>query len=175
MMEIYYETTISFNCIEFLPYVLFLVISLIFIGKLKKLYDLYIKRFFKFNFFVLFFIFIIYNLASTASLYSKMQYIAKIKQAKLKNQQKKKEQVEHRAFQCQECFLNIITIKRNHIFLQIGNITIRLFLMEVMLKSIISKITAIIISPSYLQKMIEDLHPKGSSTHLSFDLSYYLL
>ena len=79
MMEIYYETTISFNCIEFLPYVLFLVISLIFIGKLKKLYDLYIKRFFKFNFFVLFFIFIIYNLASTASLYSKMQYIAKIK------------------------------------------------------------------------------------------------
>ncbi|WP_152968271.1 hypothetical protein [Pseudoalteromonas sp. P1-25] len=79
MMKIYYETTISFNSIEFLPYVLFIVISLIFIGRLKKLYDLYIKRFFKFNFFVLFFIFILYNLASTASLYLKMQYIAKIK------------------------------------------------------------------------------------------------
>ena len=79
MMKIYYETTMSFNCIEFLPYVVFIVISLMFIGKLKKLYDLYIKRFFKFNFFVLFFIFILYNLASTASLYSKMQYIARIK------------------------------------------------------------------------------------------------
>ncbi len=79
MMKNYYETTISFNSIEFLPYVLFIVISLIFIGRLKKLYSLYIKRFFKFNFFVLFFIFILYNLASITSLYSKMQYIAKIK------------------------------------------------------------------------------------------------
>ena len=138
MMKIYYGTTISFNSFEFLPYVLFIVISLMFVGKLKKLYDLHIKRFFKFNFFVLFFIFILYNLASTASLYSKMQYIAKIKSD------------EQRVFQYQEWLLSIITIKLRHIFLQTGNITIRLFLMEVMLKYIISKITAIIISPSYL-------------------------
>ena len=44
MMKNYYETTISFNSIEFLPYVLFIVISLIFIGKLKKLYDLYLNH-----------------------------------------------------------------------------------------------------------------------------------
>lgn len=79
MMKIYYETTISFNCLEFLPHVFFIVISLIFIGRLKKLYDLYIKRFFKFNFFILLFIFILYNLASIASLYSKIQYIAKVR------------------------------------------------------------------------------------------------
>ena len=78
MMITYYETTISFSSIEFMPHVLLIIISLVFIKKLKVLYDLKVKSFFRFNFFVLFFIFIFYNMVSIISLYSRMEYVAKI-------------------------------------------------------------------------------------------------
>lgn len=78
MMIAYYETTISFSSIEFMPYVFLIIISLVFIKRLKLLYDLNVKSFFKLNFFVLFFIFILYNMVSIVSLYSRMEYVAKI-------------------------------------------------------------------------------------------------